>query len=165
MIFVGVCSKFAKLFFVAKLKGLRAFSSNICEIEIKWQKTRKKTKKSEKKRKKRKKNAFFQSKWLFWRKNVTFLSFRCIIGQVWIKLYLSPTIFGHLNAFWASFEMPSNFVPWDTKFWQIWDNDQTLVKNDFFWGSPQVRTTFSGAKLIALTVLSKKLIISAGNSG
>ena len=35
MIFVGVCSKFAKLFFVAKLKGLRAFSSNICEIEIK----------------------------------------------------------------------------------------------------------------------------------
>ena len=32
------------------------------------------------------KNAFFQAKWLFWRTNATFLSFRCIIGQVWLKL-------------------------------------------------------------------------------
>ena len=34
MIFVGICSKFAKKKIVAKLKGLRAFSNNICEIEI-----------------------------------------------------------------------------------------------------------------------------------
>ena len=37
------------------------------------------------------------------------------------------------------------------------DNHQILVKNDTFWVSLQVRTTFSGAKLIVLTIFNEHI--------
>ena len=106
-----------------------------------------------------------------------------VLGQIWP--YLGQKIhflggwsktFGtlisgvQLNTFFVlkTFLFLSNgsFFKAHPCFGQIWDNDQILVKNTFFLGSPQVRTTFSGAKLKVLTVFIKNwsyLRVIAGN--